>query len=73
MTYAKLCTAQKTYGVRVPYGHGSYTVHYSEESEALEVIESLNRAYTAGFEAGVRSLQKRSKHGLSNCRNPVSS
>lgn len=58
MTYATLCTAQKTYGVRVPYGAGSYTVHYDNEAEALEVIEGLNRAYAAGFEAGVRSVEK---------------
>ena len=70
MTYATLCTAQKTYGVKVPYGQGSYTVHYSNETEALEVIEGLNRAYDAGFEAGVRSATKE-YHGLQNCRNPV--
>ena len=35
MTYATLDTSQKTYGVRVPYGHGSYTVHYDNEHEAL--------------------------------------
>ena len=67
MTYATLCTAQETYGVKVPYGHGTYTVHYDSETEALEVIEGLNRAYKAGFEAGVRSLQKEStewKQGL---------
>lgn len=71
MTYATLCTAQKTYGVKVPYGQGSYTVHYTNEAEALEVIESLNRAYAAGFEAGVRSLQKELKHGLQNTRNSL--
>jgi len=71
MTYATLCTAQKTYGVKVPYGHGSYTVHYDNEQEALEVIESLNRAYNAGFEAGARSLQKELKHGLQNTRNSL--
>lgn len=71
MTYATLCTAQKTYGVKVPYGHGSYTVHYDNEQEALEVIESLNRAYNAGFEAGARSLQKEFKHGLQNTRNSL--
>ena len=58
MTYATLCTAQKTYGVKVPYGQGSYTVHYTDMTEALEVIEGLNRAYVAGFEAGVRSVEK---------------
>lgn len=71
MTYATLCTAQKTYGVRVPYGAGSYTVHYDNEAEALEVIEGLNRAYAAGFEAGVRSVEK-GYYALQNTRNPVS-
>lgn len=70
MTYATLCTAQNTWGVKVPYGHGSYTVHYSNETEALEVIEGLNRAYSAGFEAGVRSATKE-YYALQNTRNPV--
>lgn len=71
MTYATLCTAQKSYGVKVPYGHGSYTVHYSDASEALEVIEGLNRAYIAGWNAALRSVEKE-YHGLQNCRNSVS-
>lgn len=58
MTYATLCTAQKTYGVKVPYGQGSYTVHYDSETEALEVIEGLNRAYIAGWNAALRSVEK---------------
>ena len=58
MTYATLCTAQETYGVKVPYGHGTYTVHYGNEQEACEVIEALNRAYKAGFDAGVSSVKK---------------
>ena len=61
MTYATLCTAQKTYGVKVPYGQGTYTVHYDSETEALEVIEALNRAYRAGFDAGVSSVKKEGK------------
>lgn len=71
MTYATLDRSQNTWGVRVPYGQGSYTVHYSDEEEALEVMESLNRAYNAGFEAAVRSLQKEFKNGLSNSRNTL--
>ena len=71
MTYATLCTAQKTYGVKVPYGHGTYTVHYDSETEALEVIEGLNRAYVAGWNAALRSVE-REYHGLQNSRNPVS-
>lgn len=58
MTYATLDTSQKTYGVRVPYGHGSYTVHYRDEHEALEVIESLNRAYKAGWDACAKAATK---------------
>lgn len=56
MTYATLCTAQKTYGVKVPYGQGASTVHYDNEQEALEVIEALNRAYVAGWNAALRSV-----------------
>lgn len=79
MTYATLCTAQKTYGVKVPYGQGSYTVHYTDEAEALEVIEGLNRAYTAGwnraYTAGwrdaLRSVEK-GRHGIQNLGHTVS-
>lgn len=72
MTYAILTTEQSTWGVKVPYGHGSCTVHYLSEAEALEVIEGLNRAYKAGFEAGERSVTKGRSHALSNTRNSVS-
>lgn len=72
MTYATLNRAQGSWGVKVPYGQGSYTVHYDNEAEALEVIEGLNRAYKAGFEAGERSVTKGRSHALSNTRNSVS-
>lgn len=71
MTYATLDRSQNTWGVRVPYGHGSYTVHYSDEEEALEVMESLNRAYVAGWNAALRSVEKDRKNGSKNCWNSL--
>lgn len=50
--YATLSIDQHTYGVQVPVDNGSCTTHYTEESEALEVIDSLNKAYDAGFKVG---------------------
>lgn len=73
MDYATLTKAQGTWGVKVPYGHGSYTVHYDRESEALEVIESLNRAYVAGWNAALHAAEKDRKNGSKDCRNSVSS
>ena len=55
----------------MPYGHGSYTVHYDRESEALEVIESLNQAYVAGWNAALHAAEKRTvkwKQGLPEFR-----
>lgn len=71
MTYATLDRSQNTWGVRVPYGQGSYTVHYSDEEEALEVMESLNRAYVAGWNAALRAAEKDRKNGNSNCWNSL--
>ncbi len=71
MTYATLCTAQNTYGVKVPYGQGSYTVHYTDEAEALEVIEGLNRAYNAGWNDALHAVEKDRKSGNKNCWNSL--
>lgn len=69
--YATLDTGQRTWGVKVPFGQGSYTVHYDNEPEALEVMDSLNKAYAAGWNAALQAAERDRKNGLQNCRNPV--
>lgn len=71
MEYATITRAQHTWGVRVPLGQGSYTVHYKQEVEALEQVRELNAAFKAGWEACLKTVAKEVRDGLQNSGYPV--